>query len=65
MVDMDAPGNSVKYRKVDGVEFYNGQKTAPGYYTSAEIKAAPALLGDPGAANLRAAFSGVFVDGNE
>ena len=65
MVDMDAPGNSVKYRKVDGVEFYNGQKTAPGYYTSAEIKAAPALLGDPGADSLRAAFGGVFVDGNE
>tara|TARA_R110000764_G_scaffold37999_1_gene84167 strand:- start:939 stop:1247 length:309 start_codon:yes stop_codon:yes gene_type:complete len=65
MVDMDAPGNFIKYKKIDGVEFYNGQKIAPGYYTSSEIKAAPALLGDPGADSLRTTFGGVFVDGNE
>jgi len=62
MVDMDAPGNWVKYRKGDGVEFYNSQTKGAGHYTSAEIKAAPALLGDPGADSLRAAFGGAFIE---
>jgi len=64
MVDMDAPGNWVRYKTAAGVEFYNSQQTGAGHYTSAEIKAAPALLGDPGADSLRAAFNGAFVEGN-
>tara|TARA_B100000780_G_scaffold58932_1_gene37590 strand:- start:5825 stop:6874 length:1050 start_codon:yes stop_codon:yes gene_type:complete len=64
MVDMDAPGNWVRYKTIDGVEFYNSQINGPGHYTSSEIKSAPALLGDPGADSLRAAFNGKFVEDN-
>ena len=61
MVDMDAPNNWVKYKKIDGVEFYNGEKGDKSY-TSNELQSAPAaLLGDSGVDSLRATFNGEFI----
>ena len=61
LVDMDPVNNRILYRTDKGVEFYNGEKGDKSY-TSAEIKAAPAMLGDPAADSLRAAFNGAFVE---